>query len=146
VLRAKRTIAAPPERVFGLLDDPVQMKRWMQGLEETTFTVRDPDNPVGSRFRQRLREGDKVAEFDGEILAYETPVHLAMRIGDEHFSVEVDYRLTAVEGGTRLDYAARPTHRTLKSRFLDAVLRPLTAGLVKRQMDSLKRVAEEERA
>jgi uncharacterized protein YndB with AHSA1/START domain len=142
-LRAKRTISASPERVFRLLDDPGQMKRWMQGLEETTFTRRDPGNPVGARFRQRLREGDKVAEYDGEILAYEKPAHLVMRIGDEHFSVDIDYRLTAVEGGTRLEYVARPTHRTMKSRFLDAVLRPLTAGLVKRQMDSLKRVAEE---
>jgi uncharacterized protein YndB with AHSA1/START domain len=143
-LKATRKIAAPIGQVFDLLDDPKKMKQWMQGLEETVYTSQpgSGQSRVGTTFRQKLREGGRVVEYDGEVTAYDKPHRLGVRIGNEHFSVDVDYRLSEIEGGTRLDYEAELAHKTRKSSIFDALFRPLTANLLRRQMNALKRVAE----
>lgn len=96
---------APMERVFPLLSEPEQMKRWMPELVEVTHVSGEVNQP-GYRFKQKLKEGGRVGTYDGEILAFESPQHVAVRIYNDMFEVRVDYRLQPEGSGTRLDYVA----------------------------------------
>jgi uncharacterized protein YndB with AHSA1/START domain len=108
LIRHSLDIDAPIEKVFALVDDPERIKLWMKGLEETVYpTPPNRENPVGTRFKQRIREGRRVAEYDGEVTAYDKPTHLAVRIGNEKFLFDVDYRLSDLGGRTQLDYTAQ---------------------------------------
>ncbi|NIN68580.1 MAG: SRPBCC family protein, partial [Anaerolineae bacterium] len=51
------------------------------------------EQPIGTKFTQRIREGGRITEYEGEVTAYEKPYHLGVRIGSPQFSVDVDYRL-----------------------------------------------------
>src|SRR5438128_7653277 len=100
-------INAPIEKVFDLIHDPEKHKLWLKGVEETRYVGDyDPANPVGAKFKQKIRECGRVKEYDGEVTAFAKPKHLGIRLSPPQFSVQVDYWLTPVGNGTRLDYAA----------------------------------------
>ena len=100
-------IAAPAERVWALIDEPENLRGWMDGLEETTFPDGvDRSRGVGTRFVQRIREGGRVSEYQGVVTAHDRLRQLGIEIGNRAFTMAVEYRLTPVPGGTRLDYTA----------------------------------------
>lgn len=69
-------IVAPIDRVFDLIDDDQKIKLWMDGLEETIYPEGlDREQAVGTTFKQRIREGGRVVEYDGEVTAYDRPHH-----------------------------------------------------------------------
>src|SRR5262252_4650646 len=110
---------APIDKVFECVEDTDKMKQWMDGLEETIYTSeRDPANPVGTKFKQKIREGGRVQEYDGEVLAYEKPKHLAVRIGNKMFAAVADYRFTPTHDGTRLNYTCELTCHHWIARFM----------------------------
>lgn len=136
-------IEAPIERVFELLDDDEQLKLWMDGVEETTYPDgRNVTDPVGTRFRMKIREGGRVQEYDGEVVAYAPPRHLAITIGNAMFRMRVDYRLSAENGGTRLDYTCEPEYTNWLIRLIGLCFGWLTRRILRRQMLKLKSVAE----
>lgn len=136
-------IQAPIDRVFDLIDDDQKLKLWMDGLEETIYPEGlDREQAVGATFKQRIREGGRVVEYDGEVTAYDRPHHLGVRIGNESFSVLVDYRLTAVDGGTRLDYAAEMVYASWFTRLVGGLFGWFTRRILNNQMAKLKAVAE----
>jgi uncharacterized protein YndB with AHSA1/START domain len=136
-------IQAPIERVFELIHDPEKHKLWLQGVEETRFVgTYDPANPVGAKFKQRIREGGSVKEYDGEITAFARPKHLGICLSPPHFSVQVDYRLTPVDGGTRLDYSADLRSRHWFVRLMARLFRFFMRGILRKQMAKLKELAE----
>lgn len=140
-------IAAPIDSVFALLDDDDQLMRWMDGLEGTTYpNGKDPANPVGVRFRQRIREGGRVTEYDGAVTAYAKPTHLGVRIGNRSFTMEVDYHLTAGDGATRLDYAAQMVEASRFARVMARLFGWLTRRILRKQMTKLKACAEADAA
>src|SRR5260370_25395181 len=98
-------INAPIEMVFDLIDDPEKIKKWMDGLEEISCPEeRNPDNPVGTKFRQKIKEGRHTQEFDGEVVGYEKPKNLSIQVANKYCAVLVDYNLSPIATGTRLDY------------------------------------------
>ena len=139
------TIAAPPERVWALIDDQENLKRWMDGLEDTTYPDGlDRTRPVGTRFVQRIREGGRVAEYQGVVTAYERLKHLGIEIGNRAFTMAVDYRLTPVaEGGTQLDYSAAMKRSGAFVRVMMVLFGWLTRKILRKQMAKLKALAEE---
>jgi carbon monoxide dehydrogenase subunit G len=102
-------IACTPERLWPFLHEPEKQKLWMKGLLENTPTGEGSGGP-GSTFRMKIKEGGRVAEYDGEVTAIDPPRHLAVRIWGGGFPtgmvMHVEYRLTGLDGRTRLDYAA----------------------------------------
>jgi uncharacterized protein YndB with AHSA1/START domain len=136
-------VNAPPDKVFGIIDDPEQLKRWCEGVEETIYvTPKDPVNPVGTKFKQKIREGGQVQEYDGEVTAYDRPRHLGVCISNPHFAVQVDYRLAAEEGGSRLDYSADFQCRSMFMRVMLFLFGWYTRRILRRQMAKLKELAE----
>ncbi len=140
-------IDAPVETVFDFLDDDVKLKRWMEGLEDTIYLADyDRENPVGARFTQRIREGGRITEYDGEVTAYSRPHRLAVKLWSRHLAVDVDYLLHAEAEGTRLDYSADMKHGSGVARVMGTLFGWLTRRILVKQMSELKRVAEEEAA
>jgi uncharacterized protein YndB with AHSA1/START domain len=136
-------IDAPAERVFAVLEDPERMKLWMRGLVDMRFASRP--TRVGTRFTQRIREGGRVAEYAGQVTAYDPPARLGMRVGNDRFTIELDYRLHDVGGRTRLDYEARSQAATGVSRLADVVFGWLARGVARRQLRRLRHVAQASR-
>jgi hypothetical protein len=137
-------IHAPIERAFECVNDQDKLKEWMQGLEETVYVgAHDPDHPVGSRFRQRIREGGKPKEYEGEVTDYDKPRHLGVRIFCPQFTVMVHYRFSSTSStSTRLDYQAEITPQGFMMRVMMVCFGWLAKGVLKKQMQKLKELAE----
>jgi uncharacterized protein YndB with AHSA1/START domain len=136
-------VDAPIEKVFALVDDDQNIKRWMDGLEETIYPEgRDSAKPVGTRFKQRIREGRRVADYDGEVTAYDKPRHLGVRIGNKQFAMQVDYRFHENGTGTRLNYTTEMVQATGFARLMSALFGWFTRRILDKQMRKLKELAE----
>jgi carbon monoxide dehydrogenase subunit G len=136
-------INAPIERVFDCVDDPEKMKEWMQGLEETVYVGRhNPDFPVGTKFKQKLREGGRVKEYDGQVTDYQRPHRLGVKIFCPQFSVQVDYHFASTGPGTRLDYQAEITPNGWLMRMMLLLLGWMAKGVTQKQLQRLKELAE----
>jgi uncharacterized protein YndB with AHSA1/START domain len=131
--------------VFELIDDDEKIKLWMDGLEETIYpSGQDRANPTGTKFVQRIREGGRVGEYEGEVIAYDKPTRLAIDIGNRQFTMRVDYRLSLTPSGTRLDYSAEMIRASWFVRLLSLLFGWFTRRLLDRQMRRLKELAESE--
>ena len=136
-------IDAPLDHVFDLVDDPEKTKLWMDGLEDTFFlTERNPENPVGSRFSRRLRESGRVVEYEGEVTGYAYPTYLALKIGNKDFTMDVSYRLTPMDPGTRLDYECDTVMHSAIARIMGTMFGWMTKSIIRNQVTKLKEVAE----
>ncbi|MBI3653136.1 MAG: SRPBCC family protein [Acidobacteria bacterium] len=136
-------INAPVAKVFSLVDDEKNLKRWMDGLEETIFPEGyERAKSVGTKFKQRIREGARVNEYDGEVIAYDKPHHLAILLGNKHFTVRVDYRFTADRLQTRLDYQSAMIRSSWFVNLMCKLFAGFTRRLLNKQMQKLKELAE----
>ena len=136
-------IEAPIGTVFEQIDDDEKLKLWMEGLEETIYpSGRDLQNPLGTKFVQKIREGGRVGEYEGEVIAYEKPTRLAIDIGNRQFTMRVDYRLSPTSKGTRLDYSVETIKATWFVRLLGKLFSGFSRRLLDRQMKKLKELAE----
>lgn len=135
-------VNAPIEKVFDAVSDADKQKIWMEGLEETIYPSPLEGNPVGKPFKQRIREGGRVNEYDGEVTAYDKPNHLGVRVSNKQFAVQVDYRFTPTGSGTRLDYSAEMMMHTWVARIMGLLFGWFTRGILDKQMKKLKQVAE----
>ncbi len=139
-------INAPIGVVFDFLDDDQKLKLWIDGLEETSYPDgQDQVNPIGTKFKQRIREGGRVVEYDGEVTDYVKPTFLGIRIGNRQFTLQVDYRLNATATGTRLNYKAEAVGASWLVKLLGKLFSPFTRRILDKQMKRLKRLAEAER-
>ena len=136
-------IHAPIAKVFSLVDEEKNLKKWMDGLEETIFPEGyDRAKTVGTKFKQRIKEGSHINEYDGEVIAYEKPHHLAIMLGNQHFTVKVDYRFTADGTRTRLDYQAEMIRAGWFVRLMSKLFSGFTQRILDKQMRKLKLLAE----
>ncbi|MGI9387107.1 MAG: SRPBCC family protein [Methyloligellaceae bacterium] len=139
----KQVIDAPIARVWSFLDDDEKLPLWMPQSVEITY----PDGInrqalVGTRFRQKLKEGGRIREYQGEVTAHEPPYLLGIRLFDDSFAVDVIYRLTSDGDKTTLDYRADVALKSLMARIMGRLFGWLTKRLIRQLMGNLKRVAE----
>lgn len=138
-------IDAPLDVVWAILDDERNIPRWVPEVIETTFPDgHDRANPVGVRFRQKIREGGRVKEYGGVVTAYEPKRRLGIRMIDERFEMDLLYTLAEDRGGTRLVYEIEVVLKSLFARIMGFLFRPLTMRIVGRQLAALKTIAEED--
>lgn len=137
-------IAAPIEVVWQFLDDDKKQQLWMTQIVETTYPKgKNKEDPVGTEFRQKVKEGGRVKEYDGVVTAYHAPTLLSVLIGDEDFQMDVTYILHEEGPRTRLDYSCDIDVNNIFARIMGFLFRPLTMRIRKHHMANLKRVAEE---
>jgi hypothetical protein len=113
----------------------------MRGLQETVYPGKR-SRAVGTRFTQRVSKGRRVAEYDGEITAYEKPTRYAVRMGRAQVAFDIEYGLTDLGGRTRLEYTTRSAAEVGLARPAEAIFRYLSTRVVRKQMKRLKRAAE----
>lgn len=138
-------INAPIERVFQFIDEEEKTKLWIEELVGNTYIgTFDPKNPVGAKFKQKLKEGGRIAEYDGEVLAYQKPNLLSIRLGNKMFSVDVTYRLSKIPNGTHIDYICKQTFHSLIARITGTLFSGFMNRVFRKQMTKLKEMAERE--
>ncbi len=139
------TIHAPIERAFACVADNDNVKKWAQGVEEIIPREPwNPANPVGSRFTQKIREGGRLSAYEGEVVAYDAPRHMAITLDNPQFTMRVDYRFSEIPGGTRLDYTAETIQSNWVGRIFGVLFGWLTNRILDKQMAALKALAEQD--
>ncbi|MDJ0513240.1 MAG: SRPBCC family protein [Methyloceanibacter sp.] len=137
-------IAAPVPVVWSFLDDDAKLPLWMPEVVDVSYQDgKNRDDPVGTVFRQTLKEGGREKTYDGLVTAYESERLLGVRLTDGQFGVDVRYVLSPTAQGTRLDYTAELALQSLLARILGFLFKPLTMSILRRHMANLKRVAEQ---
>jgi polyketide cyclase/dehydrase/lipid transport protein len=148
LLRCRTAVNASAETVFACVDQPEHILQWVEGaVEHVYISDRNPANPVGQRFLQKLRIGKSIKEFQGEIVAWEAPIHFGLYIPSPAYSSEAHFRISP-NGPTRctVDYSIDITLHKAIVRLLSPLLRvPLTL-FVKKQIGRLKHYAEKVQA
>jgi uncharacterized protein YndB with AHSA1/START domain len=138
-------IEAPIGKVFDFINDDTKHKLWLEGLEET---IREPGydrkHPVGSKFKQRIREGKKIEVYDGEVTAFERPKHLGARVYNKAFSVQIDYRLTHTKKITHLEFSSEVTFHNLAFKMLAGLSGSIMRAVIEKQMKAVKKLIEAE--
>ena len=144
LVRCKMSVDAPAKTVFACVDEPEHIVRWVEGAVEHTYVSdRNPANPVGQRFVQKLRMGKSIKEFQGEVIAWQYPTHFGLHIPSAAYSSEAHFRISP-EGPARstVDYSIDITLHKAIVRLLSPLLRvPLTL-FVRKQIGRLKACAE----
>jgi uncharacterized protein YndB with AHSA1/START domain len=144
LLRCRTKVNAAADTVFACVDEPEHIVKWVGGAVDHVYvTPRDPTNPVGQKFVQKLRMGSSVREFNGEIIAWEKPTHFGLHIPTPAYSSEAHFRITP-EGPTNstVDYSIDVTLHTLTARVIGAVLQFPLGFFVQNQVGKLKSYAE----
>lgn len=137
-------LKVPVERAFACVDDQEMMKIWMSGLVGNEYpNGRNMDNPVGTKFKQKIKEGGRVVEYDGEVIAYEKPRLLGVRIGNKSFVVDVHYRFEEISGGTRLNYECTLALNGFFAKLMGRLFAGFTRRILVKQMTALKALAEQ---
>jgi hypothetical protein len=136
-------IEAPIHKVFECINNDELIKQWMHGLQEVIYVSElNKDNPVGVKFKHKIKEGAKIQEYDGEIIAYEKPNLLGVRISHSMFAIDVYYRLSTIENGTRLHYECMTTFQNWFAKLMGFLFSWFTKKILYKQMNSLKALAE----
>src|SRR5262245_57699676 len=144
-------IAAPIERVWKLIDDPEQRKRWQkeQAAEIVYLTPVDPNNKKGVRFKATHKIGGKLREYNGEVIDYEPPYHHGVLYQEKYMSWQYHYRLKSTAAGTELAYS-RETFTDKFPWLIRVIFQPLWSfqdrrikPVIERGLTDLKRLAED---
>ena len=136
-LTASIDIDAPVELVWRCIDEPELIVRWVEGaLEHRYLTPRDPANPVGQKFIQRLRQGSQVKTFEGTLIAFERLRHFAFVIPSPSYSSEAHFRLDAQgPARTHVNYSIDVTLHTFTAKLAAAGTAP-AFDLLRAQTDA----------
>ncbi|WP_142288188.1 SRPBCC family protein [Bacillus sp. EAC] len=137
-------INAPIGAVFEVVDSDDHVKNWLEGFIENIYEGDfDRENPVGKKFKQRLKEGNKIQEYNGEILSYKRPKELGLRLMHSSFTVDVYYRFSSVEKNqTRLDYECKLVLHSFLARSMGFIFNWFSKRMLSKQMAELKKYAE----
>ncbi len=98
---------------------------------------------VGARFRQTVRIGRHLRQFDGEVVLHHAPWLLGLRFTDESIAVTLTFDIYPVGTGTRLDYRVDIAPRRWTALLHGLFARPRAARIMSRQLVTLKCLAED---
>lgn len=135
-------LEASPARVWALLTEPDQVKRWITELVDDVPTT-PPPTGAGTWTRMTIREGSRTVEYATEILVFELHRELVLEMRGGSLGahpMRVSYRLDPRDGGAaRLTYRASWRPRGI----LLWLLLPLITVMGRRNLRrSLGRLAE----
>jgi uncharacterized protein YndB with AHSA1/START domain len=143
-IKLTHTINASRERVFECIYDDDNLKKWVPEFQGNKYPEDyDKNNPVGKPFTHVLKEGGRTANYTGEILEYNPPEKLVMKLAGKSFAMEISYHLIAEENNkTRLEYAVITTTYNAFTRFLGKLFAGFTKKIATKQGARLKELAE----
>lgn len=137
-------IQAPIEVVFSYLEDNDKQKEWMTGLEGTEYlTEFDSSNPVGVKFKQRLREGNRIQEYEGQVTEYNKNNRISIQMNHPAFLINVSYNLQEISTNSSMLYVTEEvTAKNVSGKILSILFRVFMKRGLEKQMKLLKQCAE----
>jgi len=140
---ARIHIDASPEDVFALLADTDRRGEWQEGVETFDYASDfDPDKAVGATYTQRIREGWRVTEYQGEITTYDPGACWGSRTVGGSYAMVVEYRLTPVDGGTTVMTVVDVGSNSWVVRLMGLLFGWLTRSLGRKHLRALKELVE----
>ncbi len=135
------TINTPIEKAFAAVDEEEKIQKWMGGSLKTTYlNLKDPSNPVGTKYRQKIKG---VIDMEGEVISYQRPFQLGIGQKVGPLKGTIFYKFEAVgEKKTRLACELEIFDAIAPHKLLLAALFPLYEKLLKKHLKSLKKLAE----
>ncbi len=98
-------ILRQPEDVFLWIGSPEKAMVWMTSVSRTEFLRRTPDM-IGTTFREIVADEKGSTELQGVVTDYRPNQLIAFHLSGAYDVVDVEYRLEAIEGGTRVTQTA----------------------------------------
>ena len=140
---ARIQIDASPDAVFELLADNTRRGEWAEGMETFDYTSDfDPDDAVGTTFTQRIREGGRITEYQGEITLYDPPNAWGSQVSGGSYSMVVEYHLTVADGGTEVVSVVEVDSSSFFVRVMGFLFSWFTRWLGRKQLRKIKELVE----
>lgn len=136
-------INAQPEHVWELIDDDTKLSSWMPHIVATRYPDGKPaDNPVGTRFIQEMRQGDKTVSYEGEVTEYQPGKLLGVLLRPAAFAIHVVYHVEGDDDWTLLDYGCDVKPMTWRGYLMVWYGKKMLNRILDQQLALLKLVAE----
>jgi len=136
-------IHAPREEVFKHLSEPDSIKQWIEGVVQIT-PLDDLGNTPGARSRVICEVDGGKFEMDDELLVYDQPSRLSVKLTSPMFTIVNTFQLTEDAGVTTVE-------QTMDAEYhgLARTMAPFIGGATQKQLDDdmlrLKALAEKPR-
>ena len=92
------------EEAFKFILNEDKLKQWIDGLENVEFLFNmDEYNPVGAKFKLKIDNKDKANIYNGEIVAYDKPRLLAVKIFIDNMEAGIIFNLESNLFGTKIN-------------------------------------------
>ena len=115
----------------------------MEELESIHFPVPiDPEQPVGTRFTQKVREGLLARTYEGRVEVYREFDLFSISFSDRRFRFRLDYTIEVEERGTVLKYRLENHRENLLTMLAGGIVSGMTENMVVKNLRNLKRFAE----
>lgn len=135
-----------PEHLWPFLEDPEKLKLWMKDVLEDRASKGGPIG-LGSFFSMKFKQGGKTQHYRGEILIYDRPKHLGLKMkgGDFQHETEmfIDFKLQDLGGRTRLDYMESVDSAGALSQLMSPVVKLFSMMQLKGFFKTLRTLVEE---
>lgn len=145
-----QTLDSSPLKVFTALHDSELVKTWMPGLQSVRYLSDNPRQP-GAQFEYVIRQVGKKITMRGELLKFEPPKFLAVRLKSGQFSFDVEYRLADNRLGQNrrressvLTYDFRFTEDSPLPRLLIPAFEVFMKKLAQAQLAELKKFCDQQ--
>ncbi|MEO4054831.1 SRPBCC family protein [Solibacillus sp. CAU 1738] len=146
LITSQTEIKAPIEVVFSYLEDNEKQKEWMTGIEETEYLTKfDISNPVGVKFKQRLREGNRIQEYEGQVTEFNKNNSISIQMNHPSFLINVSYNLQENGPNSSILYITEEVAaKTVSGKVLIILFRVFMKKGLEKQMKALKQCAEKQ--
>jgi uncharacterized protein YndB with AHSA1/START domain len=144
VVRSRVAIAAPPRVVWSVVMDPLRLREWVTIHRELREHSSDPPHQ-GSTMEQVLHLRGADIRVSWLLVECNEPNYARWEgRGPARSSAHIEYRLTAIDEGTRFDYQNefRPPLGAVGALASRTVMRQAPQREADRSLDALRRLIE----
>ena len=139
-------IAAPPAHVFAVLTDP----KLQRLLNPEIVEIRQPDPfQVGDLSHATVREFGRTFSVEAKLTRRDQDAAVGYDMTTPTWSGHIEYTLTAVDSGTRVDFYFQPVAVTgwkrYPARCLALAIRPLIRRHHRNRLEALRALVEKRR-
>lgn len=134
-------IDAPPDAVFPYLAAAEQRLRWMGPLRESEPLTNGPP-ALGSRWRDVFEDLGQRIELEAEVVAYEPPQLLRVKLSSRAIEATSEQRLDAVDGRTRVSAVIDTKYKSFTARLASGIVTQHAQKQLEADFASLKKLVE----
>ena len=134
-------IDASPAQVFPYLVEGERRLRWMGALKETT-PLTDGPPAQGSRWRDVFEQLGQRFALQAELVAYEPPEHLKVRLTSNAADATSEQWLEQVDGRTRVRTVLRTEFTSFTARLAAGVVVRHAQQQLEADLQALKALVE----